>query len=96
MNTPYLNMTEQEIEAELTAICLLTDERHKDLCDNAPALAGLVSHFELLEPQERDRMHILKMALTIQYWYLHTPQAAHGRIMERIKARHTSIRSISI
>ncbi len=87
MNTQCINLTEQQIKNELTAIGDLLDMRYNDLCNNAPALAGLVHSYQLLEPHEAERMHNLKIALTIQYGHLYTPQAAHQRIMDQIKAR---------
>ena len=76
-------MTEQEIIEEITAITSIADDRFNDLCDNAPALAGLVHRHQMMEPEESARMHDLKMALTEQFGHLHTPQAAHERIMQR-------------
>lgn len=90
MNSVIL-MTEQQIIEEISAICVLTQKRYEDLCDNAPALAGLTHRHQLLEPQEATRMHELKIALSVQYGHLHTPQAAHERIMARIHNRRSSI-----
>lgn len=92
MDKDVLNMTEEEIEAEIDEIGKLADYRFHDLCDNAPALAGLTSRIQLLTDPERDRMHILKLALTEQYGYLHTPEAAHNRIIEKIEQRKTGRR----
>lgn len=84
---PVITMTEQQIIDEINAIGDLTKQRMEELYEKAPSMAMLYSHHQMLEEAEAARMHELKIALTVQYGHLHTPQAAHERIMERIRQR---------